>query len=470
MPTADTGNWDLVIEIATSAIQRALGGLLPSSLPTTEVSNPAFRGTVTPHVSPGTVSLSSGGDVTIGLAIDGTEINVEEIFLPIPGVKNPPPPWLSKIVLHGQVHITDHLEMSGNDLVIDFATDSGRSQPAVSVTLDEASLLAAPLVQFALAAAFFAGGEAAYVAARHQLVEEVQAQIKQQVLGALASRGRVTLVAAPNISGHPITGSALLTQSQSLHLCYALCNPAGSTAAISRSMLLTTTAGATADVAAFAISNACLLGCFVKPEAIARFGLPPGGFTAGHPCFFIGPSTIPVSGLPSVISEVTLETLLAGIDESGLLRLLINLTVHGVAGAFKITASVDVALSIRASVSGGNLAIELAEARPTIVESDISIEWWVYVAGGLTGGFGIAAILGLVDLFGGQFLNGPLAGLIGGLAIPPVTAPLPTATPPVRVREVKSVEPDSPRRTLATFGGITIPDPFRSHDVIVNFI
>jgi hypothetical protein len=470
MPTADTGNWDIVIEIATNAMQRVVGGLLPRSLPATRISNPGLSGTVTPHIAPGAVSLSGGGEVTIGISIDGTEIHVEEIDLPIPGVTNPLPAWLSTIVLNGDVHVTDRLEMQGNNLVIDFSPDSAHSQPAVSVSLDEGSLLSAPLVQFALAAAFLSGGEAAYTAARHQLVDELEAQIEQQVLSALTTTGRVTVVAAPPF---PITASALLTQSQSLHLCYALCNPAGSTAAISRSMLLTTTAGAPADVAAFAISNASLLGCFVKPEVTRILGLPASRFLSGHPCFFLGHSAIPVPGLPGLITEVTVDSLIAGIDELGLLRLQLGLTAKGVAGAFKITASADLAFAITAGVRGSTLSIEIAQSRPPIIESDIAIEWWVYVAGGLTGGVGVAVILGLVDVFGGRLLDGPLSSLVSGLigSIPPVTAPLPSAAPPVRVREVKRVEPDSVRRTIPLPPlPFPLPDPFRSHDVIVNFI
>ncbi|MGN6217701.1 MAG: hypothetical protein ACTHN7_12250 [Solirubrobacterales bacterium] len=472
MPTADTGNWDLVIEVATSALQRAVGGLLPTSTGPSSISNATLKGTITPHLAPGAVSLATGGEVTLGLLFDGTEIEVEEVFLPIPvaGIEgHKPAPWLSKIVLRGQVHVTDHLEMRGNDLVIDFSHDSARSQPAVSVALDESSLLAAPLIQFILAAAFLSGGETVYNATRQLLVSEVEAQIKQQVLASLP--GVVAVVPAPNISGHPITASALLTQSQSLHLCFALCNPAGSTALITRSMLLTTSAGTTADVAAFAISNASLLGCFVKPEAMSTLGLPASGFRSDHPCFFLGSNPIPIPGLPSSIAEANLNTLIAGIDESGLLRIQAGLSAVGPAEAFHITTSIDVALSINASVSGGNLAIEIAEARPPIFESEVSIEWWVYVAGGLTGGLGIAAILALGDIFGGKALDALLSSLIKRLPvmIPSVSAPLPTAATPVRVREVTRVEADSPRRTLNLFG-FPMSDPFRSHDIIVHFI
>jgi hypothetical protein len=468
MPTADTGNWDLVIEVATSAMQRVLGRLLPGSLPSSNISNPAFSGTITPQIAPGAVSTAGGGQVTVAVAIDGTRINVENLTFAPPGVSNPPPAWLATIELRGEVQITDRLEMRGNDLVIDFAADAARSQPLVVVSLEEDSLLSAPLVQFALASAFLAGGEAAYLAARQQLIEGVENQIAQQVRAALAAVGRIVVVAAPSF---PITGSALLTQSRSIHLCYSLCNPPGNTAAISRSMLLTTSAGTTADVAAVALTNASLLRCFVRPALAGRLGLPAGGFVGSHPCFFIGPTAISVPGLPGVITSVTINSLITGIDESGLLRVQATFTANGTAGAFTISGSADLAFRISASVSGGRLTIALASARAPIVNSDISIAWWVYVAGGLTGGFTVAAILALADVFGGALLNGPIASALAGVvgAVPSFTAPLPSGTPAVRVRSTSTVQGDSPRRTI-TAGPMSMPDPFRSHDVIVNFI
>lgn len=471
MPATDTGNWDLVIEVATSALQRVVGGLLPSALPASAVSSPAFNGTVTPHLAPGSVNLDGDGDITIGISIDGTVLHVDELNLSIPSVSNPPPAWLATIGLRGQVRITDYLEMQGNDLVIDFSP--GRLQPHVAVLLEEDSLLSAPLVQFALAAAYLAGGQTAYLEARTELVEEVERQIGQQVRSAIIAKGRVVVVAAPSFVGNPIASSALRTDPQSLHLCYALCNPAGSVGAISRSMLLTTTAGVRVDVAAFAINNACLLGCFLKPRVMRRLGLPASGFRSDHPCLFFGPSSIAVPGLPQVITEVKVNSLITGIDEAGQLRLQVDLTANGVAGAFKITASTDFAFAISASVTRSVLSIEFNEARPPIVDSDIAIEWWVYLAGGLTGGIGLATIIGLADVLGDKLLDGPMEGLIKDTVdtIPPVIVPLPGAMPPVRVREVNSKQPDSVRRSISPSPPIfKLPDPFRSHDLIINFI
>jgi hypothetical protein len=476
MPTADTGDWDLVVEIAAQALSQAVAGMLPTSFPSSQVSSPAFTATVTPALAPAGVTLSPGGNMTISVAFDGTALDVTNLTMPPRGVSNPPPPWLAHITLTGRTQITVPLRMRGNSLVADFT-----GSPQVTVQLDSSSLLAAPLVQFALAAAYLHGDQTEYNLAVEALIRTISDAIQSAVAGIVRAGGVVTLVPAPALPPPAaISASALLVQAQSLHACYAIGGVAGDVNLITRSMLRrSSVSGQPSDRAAFALGNASLLRDFLRPVVVARLGLPASGFVRGHPCMFIGAAPLPVpaiAGLPAgVIARVVLQSFSAGIDESGLLHVGGTVKADGVGGAFTIDATFDAAFTITASTSGQALTIAVTAAATPVVRSQVSLAWWFVLAGVLTGGVTVAAIDLLAVTFGGPLLNGPigtaLAGMIG--VVPTQTIPLPNSAPPLSVGTTRTVEPDSARRVISFSipgGSFSIPDSFRSHDVIVTLI
>ena len=108
---------------------------------------------------------------------------------------------------------------------------------------------------------------------------------------------------------------------------------------------------------------------------------------------------------------------------------------------------------------------------PSAVTSDVSIAWWMYVAGALAGGLTLVGVLAAIDAFAGSLINGALGTAIAG-ALPTFTAPLPLPgrAAALTPRALTSTQADSVRRSVTLFPGITITDPFRSHDLIVNLV
>lgn len=475
MPTADTGNWDLVVEIAASTVSTLVATrLTTAALPARQVSNARFAGTVTPAFSPTGLTLSANGDVSISFSIDKTTVHVSQLNGAPPGIPNPPTPPLSEIALKGVVTVTDHLDLVSNAVVIDFSASPLVGQPKIVVALQESELLASELVTLMLAYAYLLGGQTGYDTAKAQLLADVRSEVESAVQQAVAGLGTVTVLPAPVLPPPlAVSSSALLVQTPSFHVCYAIGGPAGNVALISRSLLLSSSiTGMPVDAGAFALGNASLLRDFVRPALVAAAGLPPGGFVPGHPCFFLGAAPLAVPGVPPGIVAATVDSVLAGIDESGMLHVLAHVSAATTDGSFSISASVDATFAVTATISGGTLTLGVTPVGVPAVSSDLSIAWWIYVYGAVTGGFGLVQILAFGDLFAGALLNGPLASGLAG-ALPAVTAsmPLPAGLGTLTVRSARTFEADAGRRLISLAGGaFTIADPFRSHDVIVNVI
>ncbi|MGN6257295.1 MAG: hypothetical protein ACTHN3_06045 [Solirubrobacterales bacterium] len=468
MPAEETGGWDLVVEVATTALERHLDDVTPHTLPATPVSNSAFQGTVHPVLQPVHLSLDTHHGISIEIALDGTRLRIEHVTMPIGGTTDHLPDSLAEVRLSGRIRLTDTIEMqpTTHDVVIDFDHDDAEDLPQAETTLESDSLLAAPVAQFVLAEAFLTGGEVAYNETSRELLESVQMQIGLQVLAAIAGLHTIPIIPAPRLA---ISAADLKTDPPSLHACYALCNPPGRSFSIRRSMLLTTSAGSVADVAAIAVSNEGLLGCFIRPEIQRILQLPSSGFRHDHPCEFVGSSRLPGVNLEPWITETTTDSLITGLDENGLLRIVAHFTAHGIADAFSIRCTADVALSIGAEVtSGGRLSITPTLAHTPTAAVDIEVAPWVYVVGLLVF-FPAIGPTAFADLFGATLLDGPIAGLVSRMLgmLPSVALPLPDTVRPVRVRATTSAEPGAPRRTLTIPPG---PDPFPSNDLIVNLI
>ena len=469
MPIADNGGFDVTIELNRAALVAAVAGTLALPLTPSTVSVSGIQADVTPVATISDVELLASDDVVAVIAIDGTTLQVSSVpFLP-----GPIAPWLGLITLTGHVRVTDHLEIRSLALVVDFSADALRSQPGVVATIDEASLFSSPLMILYLAN-FVLQGEAAYLAARSAILTTLQAAFEGAVRTALAGLGLVTLASPPGLPLAP-RSAALRTRTQSLHLLYAVGGPAGDPNLISRSMLLTSGAGVPLDAVALDISNACLLRDLIRPVLAARLALPSGGFLPGHPCFFIGasPLTVP-GGTPFGTAGVVVNSVITGIDEAGLLRVAVRLTVLGIGGAFTYKATINAAMRMTATLSGRTLTVALSPAgTPVVTGSDIDIAWWVYAAAAFTGGSLLLSVLATIDLLGGLLLAGPVGAAVGAV-IPTVavSAPLPGRVPPLALRATSLNQVDAPRRVIMLPGPTPIPiaDAFRSHDVILNFV
>lgn len=470
MPVPDNGGWDLTVEIAANALAALIGGALPPA-PPRQIQTNLASGTLTPQVRITGATLSATADLTVSLSTDGTMLRITQLTFP-PGAGTPPALPVD-VEIKATVRVTARLTMRSNALVVDFAPMPVLNQPLVVADVDDEVLLEPPFL-ILLAWAFANGGQAGLDQMRRLILDTLEDGLENGVRDAVTSLGTVVLVPAPTLPPPlAVTGSALLASPASLRVFYSVGGPAGNTSLVTRSMLLTSSVtGTPADAAALCISNACLLRDFVRTGLIAPpLALPAGGFLAGHPCLFVGPVPIPLpaGGIPGV-AGATFDSLLAGTDEAGLLHLVASMTATGVGGSFTYRATVDASFAFSASASGGTLTLAFTPVTPPAVRSDVSIAAWVYVAAGLTGGAALVGVLAAVDAFAGAAVDGPIATAIGG-ALPTITLgiPLPSRLPALAVRTSSTAQPDSTRRSIP-IGGISIPDPFRSHDIIVNLI
>jgi hypothetical protein len=487
MSAADNGGWDVAVEVAANALSSIVGPVLPP-LPQRQLVTPAFQGTVTPQASITGTSLTTAGDLTVNVSIDGTGLRVTNLTVPLPNVMNPPPDWLANIPIKGTVRVTDRLEMrptlagglASATLVIDFTPTPVLNQPAIVAEVDD-SFLNAPLIVIALGFAFDLGGQAAFEQLRDNLLQTIRTNIETAVRDAVVGLGAITLVPAPALP-FAVTAFAFRATPLSLHVLYAM-GPAGNTSLITRSMLLTSSlTGAPVDAAALSLGNVSLLRDFLAASLMGPpLGLPLSMFISGHPCLFVGPISITRRGTqvvrflpggpPAGISDISLDSLIAGIDEAGLLHIVARLTATGSAGAFTVSALVDTSFRFAAATTGGALTLTLTPIVPAVVSTDVSIAWWMYVAGALAGGLTLVGVLAAIDSFAGLLINGAVGTAIGG-AFPTITVPipLPGRAAALTLRAVTSTQPDSATRSTTLFPGFTISDPFRSHDLIVNLV
>lgn len=469
MPTPDHGNFDLIIEVGAPAIAAAIRSGSPPAIAPSGASIPGLlTGELRPQLSLSTATLVPPRGITIDTNLSGTVLHVTNVVSPPAGVTNPPAPWLADVALAGVVHVTDSLELRSNAVVVDFTPVPMLGEPSAVAELDDNAPLGSTLVQFVLAQAFLAGGQTRYQQIRSDLLAGIRIAAEDAVETAVSALGTVVLAPAP--SGVPITGSQLLVQSQSFHALYSLGGPAGSVGLVTRSLLLSSSvSGLPVDAAAICLNNTSLLRDFVRPAAATAFGVPLASFSGAHPCLLVGPVPVPpaIFGGPIAgIASVTLDSLLAGVDESGHLNITTRMTANGVAGSFSLTATVVTVFAITATVSGGALDLTLSPLGAPTVSSDFAIAWWVYVASILVGGVTLGGVVLAIDLFGGSLANGPIGTTLAGL-LPTVSisTPLPTRLPPLAVRMVNLTQADAPRRMIGA-----MPDPFRSHDAILNLI
>ena len=167
---------------------------------------------------------------------------------------------------------------------------------------------------------------------------------------------------------------------------------------------------------------------------------------------------------PTGVATASINSMLAGIDEAGLVHVVLVATATGTGGSFTLTATIDISMRVTVTQTGTGLSISIAPAGPPAVSSDYSIAWWVYGIGVLTGSGSLLTVLAVIDAFGGLFSNGPISGAVFA-ALPSRSFNIPLALPGLTLSRVRQTQPDAPRRTL-----LGLPDPFRSHDLIMTFV
>jgi hypothetical protein len=344
--------------------------------------------------------------------------------------------------------------------------------------------------------------QAAYDSTRQLILNNITTTLTAQfqaligvVLGVVNLAPAPPAIPLPHPPGGTISPTAgaftLAAGTNSIHLAYDYTGNAGNTALLTRTMLLRNTAtGLPLDALGISMRNDLLVS-LIRPAATARFFLNADGFLAGHPCFWIGNAIFPFpTGTPmellAVAETIAIRSLVVGIDGTNF-RLIARFRMTGIASSFTVDTTIDQSFALTAEVGANNtLTLTSTPAGPPIVSnSDANIAWWVYASaaiiaaktGGLAAGFTAVAVLAAIDVFGGTFANGLLAGILAPLvptvALPP--APLPAGVPALAVRGVSLTQPGSVRRPPATLAipgiqPIPVPDPFLAEDVLINFV
>ncbi len=499
MPVADHGGFDVVAEIP-EATALTIARSLSFAAGTRPFANNRVTGTVNVAATVSAVSFLSPNRLVLDIDIAGTQIRVSRVT--VFGAPMDVAPWMQLIQPRGLIRINAPLTMTaGHSLVVTLAPTG--TDPIVTVTLVEDSILASPLVTMLLAQAILQDpqNDALYQQVKATVLGEFRAAIEAQIRQTLTELGTVTLAPAPALpssssgAANLIAASAFVMLPRSLKICYAtrtgigtgiLTGTAPSTAAITTSNLVrSTVTGVPVDAMAICCSNAFILRDIVRdgltvPALLGGLGVPLQSFQTSHPLMLIGPvvTTAPGPPIPGVAS-VTYNSIFGGIDGTNI-RVLINMTLNGRLGAFSISASIDAAFSVTAGPGPPPSLVVGLVGTPT-VRTDLSIAPWVYL-GALVApfvGVPLATILAAADLFAGSVTNGPIAAAIAGLAGSlggTFSAPLGPGLPPLTVRPPVSLgQSNAIRRTVAaTVPGLsfTLPivDPFLDNDILLTLV
>lgn len=452
MPTADHGNFDVAIEASRTLLRSTLAGIIATGAPPQTVDSNGVRALVTPQLSLNDVLLSTDDSFTASVDLAGSTIDVQQVpFLP-----NPIPPGMGRIPLAGTVNVTDTLEMRLTTFVVDLSADAARGQPSVEVHLDEVKLFGSGwLVMIAMYLDLLG-------ISRAKIIELLETGVHDAVVQSLNAKGLVTLVPPPTAPalGLAPASAALLTQRESLHLLYRYGGTSGTPSLITRSML----SPGSGERAALSLANAFILRDLLRPAVAGALGLPAAGFLPSHPCAWAGSASIGGT-LPTGVASAGFSSMLAGIDEAGLVHVVLVANATGTRGSFTLTAIVDISMRLTVSQTGTGLSISMAPAGPPLVISDYSIAWWVYTIAALAGWGTVLAVLLIIDAFGGLFSNGPISGAVFA-ALPSRSFSIPLPLPGLALSRVRQTQPDATRRILPS----GLPDPFRSHDLIMTFV
>lgn len=492
MPIEDHGGFDLVAEISEAtalAAARAIpfGGADALAFTLTNASGAStVSGTITTVTTVKAVSFVMPNRLVIVIDIAETHIDILKQFV-FPLLSDDVAAWVPPIKPTGSITVNATLELTpAHALAVNLVP--GGAGSAVTTSLDEAPILASPVVTMLLAQAILADpakGEF-YQQSKNLLMATFTSTFQTQVAQTLTQLGTVILAAAPIFpatpSGTPllVTRSAFQIRSQSLKLCYQLNGSGGMTTAITLSNMVRRTAGgAPIDAMVIVLSNAFVLRDLIRDALSFAFGIPLTAFSTAHPLMLFGPVpiTIPAGAVPPGIASFSCNSIFGGIDGTNI-RLQISITAKSPDGAFAVTVSFDIAFSVLPG-AGSPPSLAVAPVGGSVVSSDLSIAWWVYAGVLLTGAVPILHIIATADAIAGAFLNGPLAIALDALAAPlgvVFSAPITSGLPPLTVRAPVSLSQANARTRipLVTIPGMPFPvpfaDPFMDNDIVVTLV
>jgi len=469
MSIADEGGFDMVMEVAQTLLLEIAGSV---NIPTesTTLTFQGITGNLTTEALIDQVTLGAFPNLNVGLDVSGTTFDATSV----PVFLSPVPNSLRTVTLSGNVSATVPLGVSG------FALGANFDQAKLPVVSQDVfnSVLAAPLIQFLLAETFLIDPTGALYS---QTVQNIRSALTSALQAPFVAVGSQIVFDASSLRGvgTGLTNFDFSFGNQSIFLQFTFGGAGGAASAISRSNLLRTPDGTPVDRADLIISNACILRDFIKPTLMlppgaGGLGLTAGGFAppvlfGGAPLAWSGSAPFPAA-VTGPISSASIDSVVVGIDGANF-RILLNATANGVAGSFSVSASIDITLSLGVSINGTTVTFTLTPVGSPVVSSNVSIAWWVYVLGFVTGGFTLDVIIAVANAFGGNLANSIISGSVAG-AIPSITItfPLPPGLPTLSVRSTSLSQTDAPPSAVLIAGFFFLNLPFPQNDIIVDVI
>jgi hypothetical protein len=464
----DDGGFDIVMELTAALLSQAAGAAsIPSG--SAPISFAGAQGTLTFAPTVDGLTLATGNVFEISVDLEGCSID----FTSVPPPLNTVPPSLQTIGLDGDVVVPVPWSVSPSGLTLNFGNAGA---PTVSQNADN-SVLAAPLVQFLLAETLLTDPSGALY---NQTVQQIESVIAQQIQNQVSGLGPVTLLnlaalsgGIAGVTGKPIAAATGVTTSgnQTIALGLTVGGAGGSFAPPWHSDLLRNSAGVPVDLADFIVSNACFLRDFLEHILSTKLGLSPSGFASVSPFSWTGSAPVPsaAGAAGGLITSAVITSALGDIDGTNI-DVTLGLTINGIGGSFTVTATATVTFSLNVVVTGGSLTITLTLLGSPVVNSNVSIAWWVYVAGFVIGGVDAVVLIATANAAGGTVADGIISAVIGAaITLSPITLALPPGTPALAVRAVSLGQSDAPPTTI-TILGTTFPLPFPQNDILVNLL
>jgi ABC-type transporter Mla MlaB component len=471
MAVADQGGFDILIEASPTLASQLFSAGPVIQAPDRPFGNLLASGTARIRLTRRSAAFASSNAITLSFGLTGSTLDITTA----PGFPTVPQ-GLRTVDINGSVSVVDRIDGAGLAVLVDTTQDAAAGTPAVAVSLENASILASPLVSILLAQAFITGGETAMTAARNALLQTVETTLRDGITAELNARpvqqGLFTAPARFLPTAAPLNPPATVppvavSSSRTLRVGIQLGGAPGNLSMVTRSSIRPSITGGDIDGLALVISNASLLRDFLRPTVGNLFGLTAGGFLANDPFRWFGSVTTTLPGT----SPMTVTSVSVFVNEIQQLVLLFSFSASGAGGGITVSATVSIPISIGVMAAGGSITVTFTPGRPMVLTSRVDIAWWVYLLTAATLGFGGLYLLTWADAIADGAIGGPMeTAIAGGLTAITATIPLPAGVPPVSVTMQSLFQGDAPRRMITAPGvPFTIPAPGRDHDLIVTF-
>lgn len=461
MTTRDNGGFDLFMEVSPTLATQIFAAGAAIQVPDVPFSTPAASGTARMRLVKRQASF--GAQQSVGLTFDlaGSTIEVTSAtgFGAVPAD-------LQTVDLGGSVVVADRVDASALSVVIDTTPEPASGTPVITVSLDEARVLASPLVSILLAQAYILGGKAAMDNARSLLLSTIQSSLINGITDELTARPvNQTLISMPaTLGGASAVPPVALSTARTLMIGVQLGGPRGNLGLVNRSALRSGIDGRDIDGLSLVISNASLLRDFIRPRVVGLLGLTPGGFVAGDPFLWFGSVTTTLPGMP----PVTITSVSVSVNETQALVLTFSFSTSALAGGVTIRATVSVPITLTTTASAGGISVTLTSGPATVLSSRVDVAWWVYLLSAVSLGVAGLAALALADAIADGTVGAPITAALSSAMATTVAIPFPPGVPALTVSQQVLFQADAPRRIIS-LGLVSFPAAGRDHDLVLTF-